>query len=455
MQAETTREGFKSRLGFLLVCAGCAIGVGNVWRFPYIVGQNGGGLFVLFYLIFLTIMGVPILCMELAIGRASRKTVFQGIKALEKPGQKWHLQGWVSYFGSLLLMMYYTTVSGWMLAYFWKFLIGEFEDKTSGELSGMFGSMLENPSEMFVFTGLIIALGFFVLCFGVQKGLERVSKVMMLALLGLIIVLAVHSLTLKGAGEGLKFYLVPNADNIVNVGFSKVILSAMSQAFFTLSLGIGAMEIFGSYMEKDHTLLGESVKICSLDTFVALMAGLVIFPACASYDVEIEQGPALIFEALPKLFINMPGGRIWGALFFLFMVFASFSTVTAVFENLVRNTMDSLGWSRIKSIASHVVIVTITSIPCILGFNLWKDLKFPGDQDVLGFEDFLVSNILLPGGCLIFILFCSWKFGWGADKFLEETNTGKGMKLHRAFIPYFKYVLPILILIVMISGFIS
>ena len=344
------RESFKSRLGFLLVSAGCAIGIGNVWKFPYVAGQNGGGVFVLFYLLFLLIMGVPVLTMELAVGRASRQSAVKSYKILEKNGQKWHIHGWVGVLGSLLLMMYYTTVSGWMLGYFFKFAAGKFESVPSEQTGEVFSSMLADPKEMLVWMGLTVLLGLVVCSFGLQNGIERITKVMMIGLLGLIVVLAVHSLTLDGAAEGVKFYLLPNFERAVEAGIGNVITAAMNQAFITLSIGMASMEIFGSYMSKDHTLTSESVRICGLDTFVAVVSGLIIFPACFSFGVEPDAGPPLIFITLPKVFAEMSGGRIWGTLFFLFMTFASLSTVIAVFENLIASGIDNFGWSRKKSV---------------------------------------------------------------------------------------------------------
>lgn len=445
------REGFNNRLGFILVSAGCAIGIGNVWRFPYMVGENGGAVFVLFYLIFLVLMGVPVLTMELAVGRASGLTVMQGMKKLEKPGHKWHMHGWVCVIGSALLMMYYTTVSGWMLAYFWKFLKGDFENIGEDEIGKSFDRLTGDTGMMLIFVAIVVVLGFLVLSFGVQKGLEAVNKFMMIGLFGLILALVVNSILLKGSGEGIKFYLLPDFERAAASGWTNVISQSMTQAFFTLSVGIGTMEIFGSYMNKDHSLTGESIRIIGLDTFVALMAGLIIFPACFSYGVEPDQGPSLIFETLPRIFVDMEGGRIWGALFFLFMVFASFSTVTAVCENLVRTFMDNLGWSRIRSVIANFFLILFGSVPCVLGFSIWKDVEV-GGMNVLSLEDFIVSNILLPGGSLVFACFCCWKFGWGAEKYLEETNTGKGIRMSPKLIPYFKYVLPLLILFILIKS---
>ena len=449
------RESFKSRLGFILVSAGCAIGIGNVWRFPYVAGENGGGLFVLLYLVFLVLMGIPVLTMELAVGRASRKSAVLGYKKLEKPKSKWHIHGWFCMLGCYLLMMYYTTVSGWMTSYFYKFATGTFESgMTSEQVSGVFSQLQSNPIEMVIWMAIITILGFLVCSRGIQKGLEKVSKVMMIALLVLILALAVNSILLSGAGEGLKFYLVPDFEKVSEIGIGKIVSAAMNQSFFTLSLGIAAMEIFGSYMSKDNTLPGESVKICALDTFVAIMAGLIIFPACFSYGVEPDQGPALIFITLPNVFVNMAGGRIWGTLFFLFMTFACFSTIIAVFENIISFCIDMFKISRTKSVIINAVIILIASLPCVFGFNIWSGFELFG-QNVLGIEDFLVSNILLPVGSLIYLLFCVTKFGWGFDNYLAESNTGKGMKFARFLKPYFQFVLPILVLIVLVQGFIK
>lgn len=449
------RESFKSRLGFILVSAGCAIGIGNVWRFPYVAGENGGGLFVLLYLVFLVLMGIPVLTMELAVGRASRKSAVLGYKKLEKPKSKWHIHGWFCMLGCYLLMMYYTTVSGWMTSYFYKFATGTFESgMTSEQVSGVFSQLQSTPIEMVIWMAIITILGFLVCSRGIQKGIEKVSKVMMIALLVLILALAVNSILLSGAGEGLKFYLVPNFEKVSEIGIGNIVSAAMNQSFFTLSLGIAAMEIFGSYMSKDNTLPGESVKICALDTFVAIMAGLIIFPACFSYGVEPDQGPALIFITLPNVFVNMAGGRIWGTLFFLFMTFACFSTIIAVFENIISFCIDMFKISRTKSVIINAVIILIASLPCVFGFNIWSGFELFG-QNVLGMEDFLVSNILLPVGSLIYLLFCVTKFGWGFDNYLTECNTGKGIKFARFLKPYFQFVLPILVLIVLVQGFIK
>lgn len=449
------RESFKSRLGFILVSAGCAIGIGNVWRFPYVTGQNGGGIFVLFYLIFLVCMGLPVLTMELAVGRASRKSAVMCYKALEKEGSKWHIHGWIAMFGCYMLMMYYTTVSGWMVAYFFKFLKGDF---TSGmnadDAAAAFGSLLADPKQMAFWMIVTVVLGFLVCSRGLQNGLEKISKFMMSALLLLIIVLAVHSITLSGALEGVKFYLVPNLDAVSEIGIKNVITAAMNQAFFTLSLGVAAMEIFGSYMGKEHTLTGEGAKICALDTFVAIMSGLIIFPACFSYGVEVGAGPSLIFITLPNVFVNMQGGRIWGCLFFMFMTFASFSTVIAVFENIMSFAIDMFGWSRNKAALINGVIILIASMPCVLGYNVWSNLHLIGGRDVLDSEDFMVSNLLLPIGSLVYLLFCVTKWGWGFDKYIDEANTGAGLKISMKLKPYFQFILPLLILFIFIQGLI-
>ena len=449
------RESFGSRLGFLLVSAGCAIGIGNVWRFPSITGKNGGGYFVLFYLICLVLMGIPVMTMELAVGRASRRSAVLAYKTLEKPGQKWHIHGWFCLIGCYLLMMYYTTVTGWMGSYFAKFLSGAFHSGMSTEeVSGVFGAMLSSPGSMTIWTEVVVVLGFLVCSFGLQKGLERVSKVMMIALLALIMILAVHSLTLPGAAEGMKFYLLPSIESIRQNGLGSLITDAMNQAFFTLSLGIAAMEIFGSYMSDSHALTGEAARICVLDTFVALMAGTIIFPACFSYGVSPDDGASLIFQTLPPLFVNMAGGRIWGALFFLFMIFASFSTVLAVLENILAICMDTFGWSRRKAVCINGVLLAVLSLPCVFGFNIWSDLTLIGARGVLDSEDFLVSNLLLPIGSLVYLLFCVTKWGWGFDNYLAEANRGTGPKLSRRFKPYFQWVLPILILVILIQGLI-
>ena len=445
------RESFGSRLGFLLVSVGCAVGIGNVWKFPYITGENGGGVFVLFYLLFLLVMGVPVLTMELAVGRASRKSAVLAYRALEKPGSLWHIHGWFCVAGCALLMMYYTTVSGWMLGYFAKFAAGAFTGLEGAAVDGVFSAMLASPGEMGLWMALTVAGGFLVCSFGLRRGLEKVTKGMMLGLLALIALLAIHSLTLEGAGEGVRFYLLPDPGRAAAAGLGNVITAAMNQSFFTLSLGIAAMEVFGSYMGREHTLTSEAVRICALDTFVALTAGLIIFPACFSFGVRPDSGPDLIFLTLPKVFLGMAGGRLWGTLFFLFMTFASFSTVIAVFENLMSNCMDNFGWSRKKAALVCGVVIFLASIPCVLGFNLWGEVKILGRR-VLDFEDFLVSNLLLPLGSLVYLLFCVTKWGWGFDRYLEEANAGEGLKMPRWLKPYFRFILPALILVILVQG---
>ena len=405
------------------------------------------------YLIFLIAMGLPVLTMELAVGRASRKSAVQGYQALEKPGSKWHIHGWFAIAGCYMLMMYYTTVSGWMVTYFYKFITGEFVSGMIAEEAGnVFANLLSDPVQMAFWMILIVVAGFLVCSQGLQNGLEKISKGMMSALLVLIIVLAVHSFVLPGAGEGVKFYLIPSIDTVRDVGFGSVIAAAMNQAFFTLSLGVAAMEIFGSYMNKDFTLAGEGVRICALDTFVAIMSGLIIFPACFSYGVEVGAGPSLIFITLPNVFVNMAGGRVWGSLFFLFMTFASFSTVIAVFENIMSFCMDMFGWSRRKAALVNCIAILVLSLPCVLGYNVWSNLHLIGGRDVLDSEDFIVSNLLLPLGSLVYLLFCVTKWGWGFDNYMKEANTGEGIKIAKYLKPYFQFVLPVLILIILIQG---
>lgn len=450
------RESFGTRIGFLLVSAGCAIGIGNVWKFPYVAGENGGGVFVLFYLLFLLCMGVPVLTMELAVGRASRKSAVEAYRTLEKSGSKWHIHGWFCILGCYLLMMYYTTVSGWMLSYFAKFSAGTFESgMTADAIGSVFGRMLENPWEMGFWMAVTVVAGFAVCSLGIQKGLERITKVMMSALLVLIVILAAHSILLPNAGEGLSFYLLPDIERAKEAGIGNVIVAAMNQSFFTLSLGIAAMEIFGSYMSKEHTLGGEAVRICVLDTFVALMSGLIIFPACFSFGIQPDQGPSLIFMTLPNVFTNMAGGRVWGSLFFLFMTFASFSTVIAVFENLISSCMDNFGWSRKKAVLVNGILILAASIPCVLGYNVWSDIRPINGKDILDSEDFLVSNLLLPIGSLVYLLFCVTKWGWGFENYLEEANTGEGLKLPKRLKWPFMTVIPVLILVILVSGLIS
>lgn len=442
------RDSFKSRLGFILVSAGCAIGIGNVWKFPYITGEYGGAVFVLFYLAFLILLGIPVVTMELAVGRSSRKSVLRGFETLEPKGTYWHLHGWVCLIGSYILMVYYTTISGWMVDYFWKFLRGSFVEASPGRVADIFGQMVSSPMELMFFMGLTVLVGFAVCAGGVQGSLEKVTKFMMLGLLGLIILLAVNSVMIPGGEKGIAFYLLPDWGRVVEAGLGNVAAAAMNQAFFTLSVGQGSMEIFASYMDKKNSLGGEAVRITALDTFVALLAGLIIFPACFAYGVEPDQGPSLIFVTLPNIFINMPMGQIWGGLFFVFMTFASFSTVTAVFEALIGNCMDNFGWGRKKAVYILLPLVFFGSIPCVLGFNMWSDVQILGSKGILDTEDFIVSNLVLPIGSLIFALFCVSKYGWGFDHYLKEVNTGDGMKIPRWLKPYFQIVLPLLITVI-------
>ena len=446
------REKFKSRLGFILISAGCAIGIGNVWRFPYVVGNNGGGCFVLFYVLFLVILGLPILTMEFSVGRASQQSIARAFTTLEKKGQFWHFHGYIGMAGNYILMMFYTTVAGWMLKYFFDTAKGDFIGATTSQVKDHFTYMNSVPSEMIFWTVVVIIIGFLVCSLGLQNGVEKISKGMMIALLVIMAVLAINSIFLKGASKGLYFYLVPDFQQIKNIGLINVLVAAMNQAFFTLSLGVAAMEIFGSYMGKDHSLAGEGARICGLDTFVAIMSGLIIFPACFSYGVEVDAGPSLIFITLPNVFVNMAGGRIWGCLFFLFMTFASFSTVMAVFENIMSFCMDMFHWSRNKAALINGVIILLASLPCVLGYNVWSSLHLIGGRDVLDSEDFIVSNLLLPVGSLIYLLFSVTKWGWGFDKYIDEANTGEGLKISKKLKPYFQFILPLLILFILIQG---
>ena len=448
------RESFKSRLGFLLVSAGCAIGIGNVWKFPWLVGQYGGGIFVLIYLLFLVIMGLPVLTMEISIGRGSRKSTVDGFRALEKPGTKWHITGYFSIVGNYLLLMFYHSVTGWMLDYTYKFASGQFSSKP--DVSQVFSNMLSNPGESVLFMVLAVAIGVFVCAKGVEKGVEKITKVMMMGLLCLIVILVIHSFTLSGAAEGLKFYLVPSIEAIKTNGLAQTVVAAMNQAFFTLSLGICAMEIFGTYMSKDHTILSESVRICALDTFVAFSSGLIIFPACFSYGIEPGSGPSLIFMSLPQVFMNMAGGRIWGTLFFIFMAFAALSTVIAVMENIIASFMDTFGWSRKKSVVINAIGLTVLSLPVAFEGNLLSGVTVLGSKAFLDSWDFLVSNILLPAGSLVMCLFCTWKAGWGYEAFTAESNIGIGMKYgkNKVLRFYLTYILPLIIIAIMVLGLI-
>ena len=439
------REHLSSRLGFILLSAGCAIGCGNVWKFPWLAGQNGGGGFVLIYIICLIILGLPVMTMEFALGRASQASPVRMYQALQKPGRKWHIHGYFALFGNICLMAFYTTVAGWLIYYFWKFLIGQ-----NAELS--FGGMLSSPGINVGFMAIAVVIGFLVLSFNLQGGLERVTKYMMIILLILMIVLAVNSATLDGAAEGLKFYLLPDFSKIT----PSVIVAAMNQAFFTLSLGIGSMAIFGSYLKKERTLMGESVNVIILDTFVAVTAGLIIFPACTTYGVEVGAGPALLFDTMATVFNNMGGGRIWGTLFFLFMVFAAMSTVFAVFENILACVREMFGWNRPKGCVVCAVVIFALSCTTALGYNVWGNFHpFADSTNVLDLWDFIVSNNLLPLGSVVFAIFCCSRYGWGWKNFMAEANTGKGLKVRNWMRPIFAYVVPIAVVVVWIMGLVA
>lgn len=450
------REKLGSRLGFILLSAGCAIGIGNVWKFPYMVGQYGGGAFVLIYLFFLVILGIPVMTMEFSMGRASQKSPARLYQQLEPKGSKWHFHSYFAIAGNYLLMMFYTTVAGWMINYFVSTASGKFKGATPQEVEGLFSQMLGDPVSSVIYMAIVVVFGFFVCSFSLQKGLERITKVMMLMLLGIMIVLAVNSIFTDGGQAGLKFYLLPDFNRMKKIGVGNVIVGAMNQAFFTLSLGIGAMAIFGSYINKERSLLGESVNVAVLDTFVAFCSGLIIFPACFSYNVEVTSGPSLIFITLPNIFNNMPLGRLWGTLFFVFMSFAALSTVLAVFENIISCTMDLFGFSRKKASLINCLLMLVLSLPCALGYNVLSAFAPLGDgTTVLDLEDFIVSNLLLPGGSLIFVLFCVSRYGWGWDSFVNEANTGKGLKIKKWMRPYMTYVLPIIVAIILILGLVK
>lgn len=450
------REKLGSRLGFIFLSAGCAIGIGNVWRFPYVAGSYGGGAFVLFYLFFLVIMGIPVMTMEFAVGRASRKSIVRSFRELERPGQKWHFNGYLGMAGNYLLMMFYTTVTGWMLYYFYQMLTGKFQGKNKDQVGEMFQDMLANPRVLTTAMVLVVIAGMLICSVGLQNGVERITKIMMSLLLAIIIVLAVHSCTLKGGAEGLKFYLLPDFQKMKEVGIWETVTAAMNQAFFTLSLGIGAMGIFGSYIDKKRSLLGESVNIAILDTFVAFVSGLIIFPTCFAFDISPDQGPSLIFITLPNIFNSMAGGRIWGTLFFVFMTFAAFSTILAVFENIISCGIDLFHWSRKKSCMVNLVVLMLLSLPCVFGYNLWSAFQPLGEgSTVLDLEDFLVSNVILPVGSFCYLLFCVTRFGWGFDQYMKEANTGEGLKLPRQMQVYVTYILPVLLFFLIVKGLID
>lgn len=455
MKIMEQREQLGSRLGFILLSAGCAIGIGNVWKFPYMVGQYGGGAFVLIYLFFLVILGIPVMTMEFAIGRAGQRSPARLYQQLEPKGSKWHLHGYVAMAGNYILMMFYTSVAGWMLDYFVRTAGGQFVGADTDGVAAQFSQMLGDPLRMTLFMGIIVVVGFLVCSFSLQKGLERITKWMMVALLVIMVVLAINSVCTAGGSQGLRFYLVPDLARMKKVGIGNVVAGAMNQAFFTLSLGIGAMAIFGSYIGKERALMGESARVAALDTLVALCSGLIIFPACFAYGVQPDSGPSLIFITLPNIFNHMPLGRVWGSLFFVFMSFAAFSTVLGVFENIVSCTMDLSGWSRKKACLFNGILMLLLSMPCVLGFNVLSKFQPLGPgTGVLDLEDFVVSNLLLPLGSLIFIFFCTSRYGWGWKNFTKEANTGKGLKVQRWMRGYMCYVLPVLVAVILVLGLI-
>ena len=448
------RERFSSRLGFILISAGCAVGLGNVWRFPYITGQYGGAAFVLVYLIFLVLLGLPIMVMEFAVGRASQKSAARSFHVLEPAGTKWHLQGYACMAGNYLLMMFYTTVGGWMAAYIFKTLTGEFKGLDSDGVAAVFNDMLARPGYMTFWMVLVVLLSFFICSLGLQKGVERITKAMMSCLFLILLILCIRSVTLPGASEGLRFYLIPDFTRFTENGVGNTIFAAMGQAFFTLSLGIGAMAIFGSYIGKDHTLTGETINICLLDTLVAFLAGLIIFPSCFAFGVDPGQGPGLVFITLPNIFNQMVGGRIFGVLFFVFMTFAAQSTIIAVFENIISFSMDLFGTSRKKTVLINGIAIILLSLPCVFGFNIWSRFQPMGaDSTIQDLEDFIVSNNLLPLGSMVYLLFCTSRYGWGWKNFLAEADTGKGVKFPAWARVYVSYILPLIVLFIFIMGY--
>lgn len=450
------REKFSSRLGFLLISAGCAIGLGNVWRFPFITGKYGGAAFVLLYLVFLVLLGLPIMVMEFSVGRASQKSVAQSFDALEPKNSKWHLHKYSSLAGNYLLMMFYTTIAGWMLIYCYKMMTGAFTGLSAEQVTTVFTDLTANPLLMGI-AMVIITVGCFSVCsFGLQKGVERITKIMMLCLLAIMVVLAVHSLTLSGAKEGMNFYLFPDFSKLTGKNFMNAVFDAMGQAFFTLSIGMGSIAIFGSYIDKKQTLTGEALRVTLLDTGVAIMAGLIIFPACFTFGVSPDSGPNLIFITLPNVFISIPGGRIWGTLFFVFLLFAALSTVIAVFENILAWWMDQKDWSRKKAVIVNCILISLLSLPCVLGFNVLSGVQPLGEgSTIMDLEDFIVSNNILPLGSLVYLLFCTSKRGWGWKNFTNEANTGNGIRFPKWARVYVSYILPLIVLAIFIQGYIS
>ena len=449
------REKLNSRLGFILLSAGCAIGIGNVWKFPYMVGMYGGGVFVLIYLFFLVVLGVPVMTMEFAMGRASRKSPVKIYDELEPKGSKWHIHGYFAMAGNYILMMFYTTVCGWMLQYFVKMAKGDFVGADSAGVTQQFNEMLAEPVPLTIYMLITVVIGFAICAVGLQKGVEKITKWMMSALLIIMVMLAIHSIFLDGGSEGLSFYLLPDLSRLQEAGVANVVVAAMNQAFFTLSLGMGSMAVFGSYIGKERSLMGESINVALLDTFVAIASGLIIFPACFAYDVPVTSGPNLIFVTLPNVFNNIIGGRFWGSLFFIFMSFAALTTVIGVFENIISCCCDLFKVSRKKASLINGVLMFLLSLPCVLGHNIWSAFKPLGEgSSIMDLEDFVVSNLLLPVGSLLFVLFCVTRYGWGWDKFIEEANAGKGFKVARWMKGYMTFVLPLLILVVFIMGII-
>ncbi len=448
------RDKLSSRLGFILISAGCAIGLGNVWRFPYITGQYGGAAFVLVYLLFLVILGLPIMVMEFSVGRASRKSAAKSFHVLEPKGSKWHLHGYAAVAGNYILLMFYTTVAGWMLDYVFKTASGKLSGQSPEAVGAIFDSVLASAGEMLLWTAVALIVTVIICSRGLQNGVEKITKVMMIFLLVILVTLCVKSLTLDKAMEGVKFYLVPDFGRMLDQGIGEVVFAAMGQSFFTLSLGIGSLAIFGSYIDKKRSLMGESINICALDTMVALLSGLIIFPACFSFNVEAGSGPGLVFVTLPNIFNQMSGGMIWGTLFFIFMSFAALSTLVAVFENILAFSSDLWGWKRKKAVVVNSILIFLTSIPCVLGFNKWSFITPLGeDSTIQSLEDFIVSNNLLPLGSLIYLLFCTSKYGWGWDKFIKEADIGKGVKFPKWGKLYFKYILPLIILFIFVMGY--
>lgn len=451
-----SREQFGSRLGFILISAGCAIGLGNVWRFPYITGQYGGAAFVLLYLLFLAVFALPILVMEFSVGRASQKGVARSFDELEPAGTKWHRFKWAALAGNYLLMMFYTTVAGWMLAYAFFSAGNRFDNMDASAVEGVFDGLMADPVLMMVFMLAVVLIGVLVTRAGLKNGVERITKVMMMALFVVLVILCIRAVTLPGAERGLEFYLMPDFGKLFEGGWSTfvdAVFAAMGQAFFTVSVGIGSMSIFGSYVDKRYALTGEAVRIAGLDTLVALMAGLIIFPACFAFGVEPGSGPGLIFITLPSVFAQMPLGQLWCTLFFIFMASAALSTIIAVFENIMSFSIDQWGWSRSRACLVNGVLLAVLSMPCVLGFNVWAGIDVPGIGNIQAIEDFIVSNNVLPLGALVFLLFCTSKRGWGFQNFLKEADTGNGMRFPHKILPYLRFVLPVLILLVIVMGY--